>query len=175
MILYQQCLGFQKSLVIELAEALKEKYRKREELLSTVSLLQEHVHYYQNHLNQIKCENEELEQYRRRCCVRIEGIPLVENETSDEVLGKVMSLMDEAECDIPEVVIDRAHRIGKEHVEKNSKKLSSTEAEISWKTMSKLNLIWQRADILFSLRSLKQLSSQLNAVDYVMVDINNQL
>ena len=111
MILYQQCLGFQKSLVIELAEALKEKYRKREELLSTVSLLQEHVHYYQNHLNQIKCENEELGQYRRRCCVRIEGIPLVENETSDEVLGKVMSLMDEAECDIPEVVIDRAHRM----------------------------------------------------------------
>ena len=109
--MYQQCLGFQKSLVIELAEALKEKYRKREELLSTVSLLQEHVHYYQNHLNQIKCENEELGQYRRRCCVRIEGIPLVENETSDEVLGKVMSLMDEAECDIPEVVIDRAHRM----------------------------------------------------------------
>ena len=109
--MYQQCLSFQKSLVIELAEALKEKYRKREELLSTVSLLQEHVHYYQNHLNQIKCENEELEQYRRRCCVRIEGIPLVENETSDEVLGKVMSLMDEAECDIPEVVIDRAHRM----------------------------------------------------------------
>ena len=120
MVLYQQCLGFQKSLVIELAEALKEEYREREELLSTVSVLQEHVHYYQNHLNQIKRENEELEQYRRRCCVRIEGIPLIENEASDEVLDKVMSLMDEAECDIPEVVIDRAHRIGKEHVEKNS-------------------------------------------------------
>ena len=41
--------------------------------------------------------------------------------------------------------------------------------------MSKLNLIWQRADILFSLRPLKQLSSQLNTVDYVMVDINHQL
>ena len=36
-----------------------------------------------------------------------------------------MSLMEEAECDIPETVIDRAHRhrIGKGYVEKKSKKL----------------------------------------------------
>ena len=81
-------------------------------------MLQEHVHYYKNQLNEIKRENEELEQYGRRLCVRIEGIPPVENETSDEVLDKVISLMGEAECDIPEVVIDRAHRIGKGYVEK---------------------------------------------------------
>ena len=48
---------------------------------------------------------------------------MVKNETFDEVLDKVTSLMEEAECDIPEVVIDRAHRIGKGYVEKNSKKL----------------------------------------------------
>ena len=95
----------------ELAEVLKEEFRKREELESTVSVLQEHVHYYQNQLNEIKRENEELEQYGRRLCVRIEGIPSVGNEASDEVLDKVMSLMAEAECDIPEVVIDRAHRV----------------------------------------------------------------
>ena len=34
-----------------------------------------------------------------------------------------MSLMEEAECDIPEVVIDRAHKIGNGYVRKNSKKL----------------------------------------------------
>ena len=41
--------------------------------------------------------------------------------TSDEVLDKIKSLMQEAECDIPEVVIDRAHRIGKGYVEKTLK------------------------------------------------------
>ena len=77
----------------ELAEVFKEEFRKREELESTVSVLQEHVRYYKNQLNEIKHENEELEQYGRRLCVRIEGIPPVENETSDEVLDKVISLM----------------------------------------------------------------------------------
>ena len=88
-------------------------------------MLQEHVHYYQIQSNEIKRENKELEQYGRRLCVRIEGITSVENETSEEVLDKVMSLMEEAECDIPEIVIDRAHRhrTGKGYVEKNSKKL----------------------------------------------------
>ena len=52
----------------ELAEVLKEDFRKKEELESTVSLLQEHVHYYQNQLHEIKRENEELQQYWRRLC-----------------------------------------------------------------------------------------------------------
>ena len=102
---------------------LKEEFRKREELESTVSMLQEHVHYYQNQVNELKSENEELELYGRRLCLR-DGIPSpVENETSDEALDKVMSLMQEAECDIPEVVIDRTHRIGKAYVVKSSKKI----------------------------------------------------
>ena len=37
--------------------------------------------------------NEELEQYGRRLCVRIDGVPTVDNETSDEVLDKVKSLI----------------------------------------------------------------------------------
>ena len=80
----------------ELAEVLKEEFRKRVELESTVSMLQEHVHYYQIQSNEIKRENKKLEQYGRRVCVRIESITSVEDETSDEVLDKVMSLMEEA-------------------------------------------------------------------------------
>ena len=57
--------------------------------------------------------NKELEQYGRRLCVRIDGIPTIDNETSDEVLDKVKSLIKETSCDIPDVVIGRAHRIGK--------------------------------------------------------------
>ena len=84
-------------------------------------MLQEHVHYYQNQVNGLKRENEEVEQYGKSLCVRVDGIPSLENETSDEVLDKVKSLMQEAECDIPQVVIDRAHGIGKGSVEKKTR------------------------------------------------------
>ena len=60
----------------------------------------------------LQSENEELEQYGRRLCIRVEGVPTTDNETSEEVLKKVKSPINKAECDIPDVAIDRAHRIG---------------------------------------------------------------
>ena len=62
--------------------------------------------------------NEELEQHVRRLCVTIDGVPAVDNETSDEVLDKVKSLIKETSRDIPDVVIDRVHRIGKDYNDK---------------------------------------------------------
>ena len=56
-------------------------------------------------------QNKELEQYGRRLCIRVEGICTTDNETSEEVLKKVQSLIKEAECDIPDTAIDRAHHI----------------------------------------------------------------
>ena len=56
---------------------LKEEFRKREELESKVSVLHEHVHYYQNQVKELKCENGELEQCEKWLCVRVYGIPLV--------------------------------------------------------------------------------------------------
>ena len=44
--------------------------------------------------------NEELEQYGRRLCIRIDGVPTVDNETSDEVLDKVKCLIKENSYDI---------------------------------------------------------------------------
>ena len=37
----------------------------------------------------LQSENEELEQYGRRLCIRAEGVPTTDNETSEEVLKKV--------------------------------------------------------------------------------------
>ena len=59
--------------------------------------------------------NEELERYGRRIYIRIDGVPTVDNETSDEMLDKAKSLIKETSCDIPDVVIDRAHRIGQDY------------------------------------------------------------
>ena len=60
----------------------------------------------------LQSENGELEQYGRRLCIRVEGVPTTNNEISEEVLKKVQSLINEAECDIPDVAIDRADRVG---------------------------------------------------------------
>ena len=54
-----------------------------------------------------------MELYGRRLCVRTDGVTTVDNKISNEILDKVKSLIKETSCDIPDVVIDRAHRIGK--------------------------------------------------------------
>ena len=87
--------------------------KKREELESTVSVLQRHVQICQNQIKEMQLANEELERYGRRLGVRIDGVPAVDNENSNMVLDKVKSLIKETSCDIPDVVTERADRIGK--------------------------------------------------------------
>ena len=70
---------------------LKEEFRKREELELTTSVHQKHLHHDQNQVNELKRENVELETYDRGLCVRVDGIPSVENDASDKVLDKVLS------------------------------------------------------------------------------------
>ena len=60
-----------------------ENLEKEKSFESTVSVLQELVHYYQNQVNELKRENEELEQYGRSLCVRVDGIPSIDKEASD--------------------------------------------------------------------------------------------
>ena len=83
-------------------------------------MLQQHVREYQKQINKLEDDSEELEQYGRRLCLRIEGVPSAEKETSDEVLEKVKCLVSESGCDIPDVVIDRAHCIVKGYTDKKS-------------------------------------------------------
>ena len=61
-------------------------------------------------------EIEELGQYGRRLCLRFEGIPTEKNETSDKVLEKIMTICKESGVEIPDTIIDRAHRIGRYHI-----------------------------------------------------------
>ena len=73
---------------------------------------------FQKQMSVLECKNEELEQYGRRCCIGIECVPSVENESLDDVLGKVKSLITESRCETPDVVIDRAHQIGRAYKDK---------------------------------------------------------
>ena len=57
--------------------------------------------------------NEELEQYGRRLCLCIDGIPLENNEKSEDVLDSVKDLFELVEVNIPYLVVDYAHRTGR--------------------------------------------------------------
>ena len=65
---------------------------------------------------------EESEQYSRRNSVRILGIPVdKENETSHDVLEKVQDIIQRALVVIPDLAIDRAHRIGKRYTDEKNR------------------------------------------------------
>ena len=83
-------------------------------------MLQEHVKNYQGQVNELKANQDELEQYGRQLCIRIDGVPVAENETSNDVLQNVKSIIEESSSEIPDVAIDRAHRIGKTYTDKTS-------------------------------------------------------
>ena len=57
--------------------------------------------------------NEEMEQYGRCICLLIDTIPLKNNETSEDVLDSVKNFFELTEVNIPDVVLDRGHRIGR--------------------------------------------------------------
>ena len=55
-----------------------------------------------------QASNEELAQYGRRLCLRIDDIPLENNEISESVLDSAENLFELAEVNIPDVVADHA-------------------------------------------------------------------
>ena len=66
--------------------------------------------------------NEELEQYGRRLCLRIDGVPTVKNESSDGVLEFTKSVFKEAKVAAPDNVLDHAHRFGPSYMDRITRK-----------------------------------------------------
>ena len=134
--------------------------------------------------------NEELEQYGKRLCVGIDGVPTVNNETSDEVLDKAKSLIKETSCDIPDVVIDRARRIGKRYNDKKTNVRCVKVLFLCFTTFRHRTIFYRSRANLKSNVNLKldltknryktftkaiETVKSYDNVNYVMVDINCQL
>ena len=97
----------------ELAKFKEEVNKKMDEISSTNKMLQQHVSTLKRSNEELIKRCEENEQYGRRLCLRIKGIPRKEKEKSDKVVDQVRSLFDKAEVTIPDAVLDRAHRVSK--------------------------------------------------------------
>ena len=120
---------------------------------------------------------------------KIYGAPAVDNEISHEVLDKVKSLTIETSHDTPDVVIDRAHRIGKGYNDKKSnihcKSIIVRFTTFRYRTMFygsranlknnvklKLDLTKNRYKIFTkAIETVKRYDN----INYVMVDINCRL
>ena len=72
--------------------------------------------------NDNQVNSEELEQYGRRLCLRIDNVPTVSNESSDDVLKSNKSLFREKPVDTAEAVVYRAHRIRPNYLDKSLNK-----------------------------------------------------
>ena len=101
-------------------DSLEKEIKKREDMASTVYMLQEHVKKYQKQVNELKDNQDEIKQCGRRLCIRIDSVPMAENDTSNDVLQNVKSVIEESSREIPDVAIDRTHRIGKVYTDKTS-------------------------------------------------------
>ncbi len=129
---------------------------------------------------------EEAEQYSRRACLRIYGIPLPSSsESAAACLSKVKDVFKEMDVEVPDEVIDRAHRIGKK--EKSNQTGVTGQAMIvkftSWRHRTavyrgrkklqdkriQLDLTFKRARLL---RLAKEKAKEYAEVDFVLVDIN---
>ena len=130
--------------------------------------------------------NEELEQYGRILSVRIDGVPTVDIETLDEVLDKVKSLIKETSCDIPDIVIDRDHRIGKDCNDKKTN-VRCESIIVHFETFRHRTMFyWSRANLKNNVKLKLDLTKNryniftkaietvksYDNVNYVMVDIN---
>ena len=70
----------------------------------------------ENLIAKLQDYNDDNEQCSRRLCLRINGIPPPSNgekETGEDCLEKVKKVFNQLEVDIPDSVVDRAHRIGR--------------------------------------------------------------
>ena len=61
------------------------------------------------------------QQYSRRLCLIIDGVPSVDKETSSDVLEKVKEICAEPNLEVPDSNLGRAHRIGKSYFDKIKK------------------------------------------------------
>ena len=83
-------------------------------------MLQEYVKSYQKQGNELKDILDKLEQYGRRWSIRIDGVPMAKNETSNNFLQNVKSIIEKSNSEIPNAAMDRIHRTGKMETDKSS-------------------------------------------------------
>ena len=141
---------------------------------------------------------DDIEQYRRRLCLRVNDVPLTKDETSQEVEDKLKEKFINMGLNLPENAIDRAHRIGgkyqvqvqQESDDENETGVITKQQVIikftSWrfrtevyrkrKNSKKFKFKMDLTKRIFMLlKNAKQATKDIEGMDYIFCDVNCQL
>ncbi len=80
-----------------------------------IDILEAKVAVMESYIRNLEQSVDDQEQYHRRLCLRIDGIPAAEkdkSESGEQCLEKVKQMFKKLNINVPDNVIDRAHRIG---------------------------------------------------------------
>ena len=83
-------------------------------------MLQEHAKNYQKQFIELKDSQDEIEQYGRRLRIRIDTVPMVEYDTSNNVVKTIKLVIEEYSGEIPDVAIIMPHQIGKVYTDQTT-------------------------------------------------------
>ena len=106
---------FQNHFIEKFEKLIKEKDEKIIELESQISI-------QQNAIDKLIVKSDDNEQYSRRSCLRIHGIPTSEDGVNEDITSIVKKCYEDIDLPFNEENIDRAHRIGKNYKEVTSGK-----------------------------------------------------
>ena len=140
-------------------------------------------------LTKISIENhsksDELEQFGRRLCLRVDVIPAISNESSDDVMNLTKSLFKEVKVSVPDNVLDCSHRIGPIYTERVSHKKcksiivkfsTSRHRTLIYKAKKNLKSAKVKVDLMKSIFDLLKRANyhvkEIHVINFCYADVN---
>ena len=155
--------------------------KQKEEFDETLMKLQERITI-------LELEKDDLEQYGRQVCVRIEDVPVESEETAESVFEKVGKFLGEACPDVLVSCIDRVHRIGSEYKSYRNKKkccsiivcfMSFRHRTMFYRNRKRLKDVRVKLDLTKRryriLKDTVDLAKEHPDLDYIYIDVNCRL
>ena len=180
----------------KLFKKLTEQVKEISDLKSRCNHLEGRVAILEN-LGQLRdIQTDDVEQYGRRLCLRVDNVPVNEGETPKDLEDALLKDFESMGLDLPEFSVDRAHRIGRKfEVEEEDENGVVTGVSIrqqvivrftSWKSRTsvyrnrkkskslryKVDLTKRRVNLLAKAR---ESTKHMEGIDYVFADINCKL
>ena len=124
----------------QIKKATDPLHAKIEQLEFKHNVYDAHFAALEHRLNIIEQRSDDAEQYSRRSCLRIYGIPLPKrsHEDASDCMKKVKKVFKEIDVEVPDDAIDRAHRIGKKVKDRDTGEIGQAMIVkfLSWKHRS---------------------------------------
>ena len=99
---------------VEIDKAMKPLCNKIEILERKIAVYDAHFAGLERRLEETEIKIDDAEQYSRRACLRIYGIPPTSgNENAEQCEAKVKEVFKEIGVNVPNDMLDRAHRLDK--------------------------------------------------------------